>query len=99
MSQLVERKELQPAPVLSRDCLEGMPRPPRCSSIPRPLPRAYLPHVHTRVQVPLKKLHEKELQGKVDGPLECTICEAIVKIVDGEIENNATEVRGWEACQ
>ena len=30
----------------------------------------------------------------MDGALECTICEAIVKLADGYIENNATEVGG-----
>ena len=32
----------------------------------------------------------------MDGALECTICEAIVKIVDSYVENNATEVGGGE---
>ena len=28
----------------------------------------------------------------MDGALECTICEAIVKLADSYVENNATEV-------
>lgn len=31
---------------------------------------------------------------KGSGGLECTICEALVKIVDSYIETNETEVRG-----
>ena len=77
MSQRVKRQELQSAAVLSRDRMEGEPPPTPRPSFSRDVP----------LQVPAKSVH------KVDGPLECTICEAIVKIVDEYVETNATEVR------
>ena len=47
----------------------------------------------------LKASHPKPKEGKVDGPLECTICEAIVKIADSYLENNATEQEALAALE
>ncbi|KAL5469522.1 hypothetical protein EMCRGX_G030785 [Ephydatia muelleri] len=47
----------------------------------------------------LKVSHPQPKEGKVDGALECTICEAIVKLADSYVENNATEQEALAALE